>query len=165
MRTDDHSSAPAFTLAGTYKLVSATSKVLDTGETYDTSGKQPGGYINYTSDGRMSVLMVADRNERPAPESGAAISDQQAAALFRTMVAYGGAYEFDGRTVKHHIDISWNETWTGTTQIRDVRKDGDQLVFTTPPFASPFDGKMNVATVVWQKVDRSAAPAAAGNEA
>src|SRR5271166_59828 len=153
MRTDDHSSAPAFTLVGTYKLVSFTSKVLDTGETYDTSGKQPGSYINYTSDGRMLVLMVADKKERQAPESGVAHSDEQAANLFRTMAAYGGAYEFDGRTVKHHIDISWNETWTGTTQIRDVQKDGNKLVYTTPPYHSPFDGKMIVATIIWQKVD------------
>jgi hypothetical protein len=70
---------------------------------------------------------------------------------FRTMQAYGGTYEFDGRTVKHHIDMSWNQTWTGTTQIRDLHKDGDKLIYTTRPYPFPADGKMSVVTVVWQK--------------
>ena len=151
MPEKDHSSTVS--LEGSYKLVAFTRKVVDTGEVYDTSGKEPGGYINYTRDGRMLVLMVSDKNERPAPEKFVALSDEQAASLFRTMVAYGGAYEFDGHTVKHHIDISWNQTWTGTTQIRDVQKDGDKLIYTTRPFPSPEDGKMSVVTVVWEKVN------------
>src|SRR5271166_4360180 len=106
MPEKDHSSTVS--LEGSYKLVAFTRKVVDTGEVYDTSGKEPGGYINYTRDGRMLVLMVSDKNERPAPEKFVALSDEQAASLFRTMVAYGGAYEFDGHTVKHHIDISWS---------------------------------------------------------
>jgi len=149
----DQSAASAVSLVGTYKLVASTRKVLDTGEVSDRFGKQPSGYINYTSDGRMLVLIVSDKNDRPAPEIGVALSDEQAVKLFRTMTAYGGTYEFDGHTVKHHIDISWNQAWTGTTQIRDVQKDGDKLIYTTRPAPSPVDGKMNVVTLVWQKVD------------
>ena len=124
---------------------------IDSGEVSDTFGKQPSGYLNYSSDGRMLLVIVSDKNDRPAPKI--APSDEQAAKLFRTMAAYGGTYEFDGRTVKHHIDISWNQTWTGTTQIRDVQKDGDKLIYTTRPAPSPIDGKMSVVTLVWQKVD------------
>ena len=144
--------ASAVSLPGTYKLVASTRKVLDTGEVSDTFGKQPGGYIVYTPNGRMLVLVVWDKNDRPAPESGVAPTDEQSASLIRTMTAYGGTYEFDGHTVKHHIDISWNQAWTGTTQIRDVQKDGDKLIYTTRP-APWIDGKMSVITVVWQKVD------------
>lgn len=138
---------------GSYKLVSSTRKVLDTGEVSDTFGKQPGGYIIYTPNGRVQVLIVTDTNDRPTPDSGVAPTDEQAAKLFRTMQAYGGTYEFDGRTVKHHIDMSWNQTWTDTTQIREVQKDGDKLIYTTRPYPFPADGKMSVVTVVWQKVD------------
>ena len=101
----------------------------------------------------MLVLIVSDKDDRPAPEIGVALTEEQAAKLFQTMTAYGGTYEFDGHTVKHHIDMSWNQTWTGTTQIRDVQKDGDKLLYTTRPFPSPADGKMSVVTLVWQKVD------------
>jgi hypothetical protein len=101
----------------------------------------------------MLVLIVSDNNDRPAPESGVAPTDKQSASLFRTMLSYGGTYDFDGRTVKHHIDMSWNQTWTGTTQTRDVQKDGDKLIYITGPFPYPTDGKKSVVTVVWQKVD------------
>jgi hypothetical protein len=143
----------AVSLVGSYKLVSSTRKVLDTGEVSDTFGTQPGGYIIYTSNGRMLVLIVSDKNARPTLESGVAPTDEQAAKLFRTMQAYGGTYEFDGHAVKHHIDMSWNQTWTGTTQVRDLQKDGDKLIYTTRPYPFPADGKMSVVTVVWQKVD------------
>jgi Lipocalin-like domain len=54
-------------LAGTYKLVSSTRKILDSGEVLDTWGKNPNGVIIYGKDGRMLVLIV--RRDRPKPES------------------------------------------------------------------------------------------------
>ena len=32
-----------------------------------------------------------------------------------------------GDLIEHHIDASWNEVWTGTTQMRHVAKDGDRV--------------------------------------
>ena len=98
----------------------------------------------------MIVLIV--RNPRPKPESIEKTTDQQRADLFRTMTAYGGTYKFDGSNIEHHIDISWNEVWTGTTQVRSVKRDGDRLVYTTPPFHFHTDGKMSVNTLIWEKV-------------
>ena len=68
------------------------------------------------------------------------------------MLAYAGTYKFSGTQVEHHIDASWNEIWTGTTQIRDIRKDGERLVFTTKPAPFPRDGKMSINTLVWELV-------------
>jgi hypothetical protein len=137
-------------LAGTYKLVSSTRKILDTREILDTWGKNPKGFISYGNDGRMVALIVTD--ERPKPESIERMTDQQRADLFRTMTAYGGTYGFDGTRVQHHIDISWNEVWTGTTVVRNLKKEGDRLVYTSA--AAPFsaDGKMSEVTLVWEKV-------------
>jgi Lipocalin-like domain len=145
------SAAAAEDLAGTYKLVSSTRKILDTGEILDTWGKNPRGFISYGNDGRMLALIVAENRTRP--DTIEKITDQQRADLFRTMVAYGGTYEFDGKRVQHHIDISWNEVWTGTTVIRDLKREGNKLVYTSP--AAPFsaDGKMSVVTVLWEKVN------------
>jgi Lipocalin-like domain len=64
----NNASAQGYSLVGSYKLVSSTRKVVDTGEVFDI-GKQPNGYIIYTSDNRMLVLIVSDKNDRPAPES------------------------------------------------------------------------------------------------
>jgi hypothetical protein len=137
-------------LTGTYKLISSKRKIVQTGEVLDTWGASPKGFISYGKDGRMLVLIVTD--DRPKPESVEKISDQDRAKLFRTMTAYGGTYEFHGKTVQHHIDISWNEVWTGTTVARELTKEGDKLVYSSPaaPFSS--DGKMSVVTLVWEKV-------------
>jgi Lipocalin-like domain len=69
-------------LVGTYKLISSTRKILDTGEVKDTYGKEPKGFIMYGRDGRMMGLIVY--SERPKPESVDKITDQQRADLFRT---------------------------------------------------------------------------------
>ena len=140
-------------LVGSYKLLGGTTKVVDTGEISEFFGKQPSGYIVYTSDGRMLVLIVADKNDRPAIENFVKLTDRQRADLFATMASYGGTYEFDGHTVKHHIDVLWNQAWTGTTQIRDVQKDGDKLIYTTRPYPNPIDGKSIVNTLTWQKIN------------
>jgi hypothetical protein len=112
-------------LVGTYKLISSTRKVLDTGEVLDTWGKHPNGFIIYGKEGRMLVLIV--RRDRPKPESVEKITDQQRADLHRSMTAYGGTYRFDGRRVEHCVDISWNEVLTGTTLIRDITREGERL--------------------------------------
>ncbi len=139
-------------LRGTWKLVKEQRKILETGETIDLdSGSIARGYITYSSNGRMLVLIV--RGMRPKPTSAEAMTEQQRADLFRTMVAYGGTYEFDGRTVKHHVDISWNEIWTGTTQVREVQKQGDKLIFTGQAAPYSGDGRMSVVTLVWEKID------------
>jgi len=80
------------------------------------------------------------------------MTDQQRVDLFRTMVAYGGTYNFEGDKIQHQIDISWNEVWTDTTVIRDIKKDGDKLVYTTRPAPFSGDGEMSLVTVVWEKV-------------
>ena len=135
-------------LAGTYKLISSTRTLLDTGQVETFAQEQ--GFITYDKDGRMLVLIV--RGDRPKPDGIEKITDQQRADLFRSVIAYGGTYRFDGKTMEHHIDISWNEVWTGTTQFRDVKKDGNRLIYTTRPAPNSRDGRMGITTLVWEKV-------------
>jgi hypothetical protein len=98
----------------------------------------------------MMVIIVF--SNRPKPESVDKMTDQDRANLFRTMSAYGGTYTFHGNRIEHHIDVSWNELWTGTTVIRDIRRDEDRLVYTSKPAPFSRDGKMSVNTLVWGKV-------------
>jgi len=133
---------------GSYKLISSSRKLLDSGQV-ETFPKEQ-GYIMYGRDGRMQVLIV--RGNRPKAESVEKLTDQQRTELFRSLTAYGGTYKFDGKSVEHHIDISWNEVWTGTTQIRDVKKEGDRVILTTRPAPFAADGKMSVVTLEWEKL-------------
>jgi len=134
-------------LVGTFKLIETKLTLLDTGETIS---KNDTGFVTYGRDGRMMAMLR--RDGRPKPSSIEKATDQECLELFRSMVAYGGTYTFNGRTIEHHIDISLNETWTGTTQVRDVTRDGSKLILSTRPAPSPFDGKLVSATLTWEKV-------------
>src|SRR4051812_26035423 len=135
-------------LYGTYALVRTTFKLVDTGQEETIPNEK--GFITYTREGRMFVVIV--RGERAKPESLTKMSDQQRADLFRSMTAYTGKFKFDGKVVEHDIDISWNEVWTGTKQIRYARREGDRIILTTPKQPRPIDGKMSETTLIWEKV-------------
>ena len=135
-------------ILGTYRLVSEERTIVDTKEVIPGTGAR--GYITYGDDGHMIVLIV--RQPRPKPEGAEKITDQQRIELFRTITAYAGTYEFDGSTIEHNIEISMNEVWSGTKQVRSVKRDGDHLIYSTPPFPFHTDGKMSINTLVWEKV-------------
>jgi hypothetical protein len=77
----------------------------------DTFGPNPRGFLMYGQAGRMIVLIAT--SDRSRPKSIEKMTDQQRADLFRSMVAYTGTYKFDGKSVEHQIDVSWNEVWAG----------------------------------------------------
>ena len=45
-------------------------------------------------------------------------TDEEGVQLLGSMVAYAGTYTLGEKQVIHHIDISWNQGWTGTDQVR-----------------------------------------------
>ena len=97
----------------------------------------------------MMVIFI-DPNRKPA--GGPKATDNEAAQLYRTMVAYAGAYSVEGEKVTHKIEVSWNQVWNGTDQQRFFEIRDNRLTIKTPPFASPFLGKQIVATLVWERV-------------
>jgi hypothetical protein len=139
-------------LYGTWRLLSAVTTVVATGEKYETYGKAPHGFITYGPDGRMQVIIAADQRLKPSHSAIADMTDKEAKELLLTMAAYAGTYNFDGKTVTHHIDVSWNEVWTGTHQIRDVRLDGERATFITRPAPRNTDGRISTTTLIWEKV-------------
>src|SRR4051794_24196632 len=136
-------------LIGTWRLVSVVNEDAETGGTSDLFGGDPIGYISYGADGRMMVVQV--RSDGPKPKGDIA-SPAEAEALFRSMLSYAGRYTIDGDEVTHHIDIAWNESWTGTRQVRKFRLDGDRLHLTLAASPNPVDGRVGTRRVVWEKV-------------
>jgi hypothetical protein len=139
-------------LWGTWRLVSFTRTVTATGATIEVFGKEPHGFITYGPDGRMMVLLV--KSERTRPDDVEKMTDAQRAELFKTMIAYAGKYTFDGNAVTHHIDVSANQNWTGSHQVRYVKLEGNRLTLTTAPGPSSFDGTIGVGTLTFEKVAR-----------
>jgi Lipocalin-like domain len=136
-------------LIGTWKLISFVQEVAETGERSHAMGPHPDGYLSYAKDGRMSMIAVEADRIRPRE---AVPSAAERAQLYDTLAAYAGTYTVEGNTVIHHVDISWNDGWTGTDQVRFFTLDGGTLTIKSTPTKSPGDGREVVWTAVWQKV-------------
>ncbi len=124
----------ATALLGTWKMVSWVREVVATGETIDALGPNPVGYLTYCRDGRMMTLEVG--KERITPK-GLVPTAEEKCALFDTMLAYAGTYTVDSEKVIHHVDVSWNQTWTDTDQVRFYQLDGDISVRRLPLTLTP----------------------------
>ena len=138
-------------LYGTWKLVSATRRLVATGEESESFGARPTGYLTYGRDGRMIAIVAKEGRPKPADMSKAA--DKERAELFNTMIAYAGKFTVEGDKVTHHVDISWNESWTGTKQIRNVRLEGRKLFLTSEPQPGPVDGRLSFGKLEWERLD------------
>ena len=137
---------------GTWKLQSYTREVLATGRRYDQFGDEPDGYIGYSPDGRMYAIFT--RRDRITPQD-VVPTDEEGVQLLGTMVAYAGTYTLGEGTVVHHIDISWNQAWTGTDQVRFYRLDGDTLTISSAPAPDPYTGQEVVHRIVFRKLPGS----------
>ena len=78
-------------------------------------------------------------------------TDEQRVKLHQTLQAYAGTYTVQPDKVIHHVDISWNEAWTGTDQVRFYKLDGNILTITLVN-KSAVDGREGRSVLVWEKV-------------
>lgn len=136
-------------LLGTWKLRSYTREVVATGQQHDQFGEGPNGYLGYSADGRMYAIFT--RQDRVTPRD-VVPTEEEGVQLLGSMVAYAGTYTLGEGRVVHHIDISWNQGWTGTDQVRFFEMDGDMLTITTAPYKSYLDGQEGRSILVWDKV-------------
>jgi hypothetical protein len=134
-------------LLGTWKLKSHVVTTAE-GERLTPYGENPTGYLSYSADGRMQVIGAANGRIVPA---GPTPPDNERVALYDTMFAYAGTYSVEAGKVIHHVDISWNEVWTGTDQIRLFEVNGNTLTLTTRLTDPASDTEAHYA-VVWEKV-------------
>ncbi len=134
-------------LLGTWKMKSCvvTTAACEQSTPY---GENPKGYLSYSADGRMQAIGAANGRRAPA---GASPRDNERVALYDTMFAYAGTYSVEGGKVIHHVDISWNEVWTGTDQIRLFEVNGNILTVTAR-IPDPVSGVESHYAVVCEKV-------------
>jgi hypothetical protein len=79
------------------------------------------------------------------------LMDEERVALHETMFAYAGTYSLVAGKVTHHVDISWNEVWNGTDQVRFYEVDETTLTLTSRAI-DPTSGREAQYVVVWEKV-------------
>jgi hypothetical protein len=129
-------------VVGSWKLVSLVTRDVVTGKTESPLGEHPRGYLIYTPEGRMMALLVHEKRSPPQV-------DEDRINLHKFMAAYSGRYTVEGAKVVHHVDISWNESWTGTDQIRFLELQGDKLTINAP--ISSVDGLASTSVLVWER--------------
>jgi Lipocalin-like domain len=136
-------------ILGTWKLQSLVFEAIATGKRSSPFDDHPVGYLSYAPDGRMFALGVVE--DRPKPRDVVS-TDEEKAKLQETMFAYAGTFPADGEKVIHHVDISWNQSWTGTDLVRFYKLDSNTLTITTAPAQSAIDGEEGQFILVWEKV-------------
>jgi hypothetical protein len=136
-------------LLGTWKLRSFTTEETASGLTTNLFGLAPDGYLYYGADFRMYAILVAHERITPAD---LVPTDTERIALFNGLCSYAGSYTIAGDEVRHHIDVSWNQSWTGTIQVRRFRIDGKYLHLTTLPARNPVTGNECVSVLLWERL-------------
>jgi hypothetical protein len=134
---------------GTWRLLSFTSQDPETGEKTAPYGLYPTGFLSYAPDCRMYEIIAREHRMAPASAVG---SDTEKIALLEGLISYSGTYRIDGNNVSDHIDASWNEAWTGSTQVRQFKLDGDTLYTQSPPQRNPRDGRVTSESLIWTKL-------------
>ena len=139
-------------LLGSWRMTSWMTRDVATGERKEALGEQPQGSVVYTPE-RVTFLII--RNNRKRPER-LPPSEAEKIALFDTMFAYSGTYTVETDRVVHHVDMSWNEAWSGTEQVRFCTVDDHTLTYTSAPAPNPFDGREVVHEVTYVRETRAA---------
>ena len=136
-------------IAGVWKLKHYARRFLDTGEV--RTDRLPQAYILYTPGGYMMSITV---EENRAPPAGEVLTDDERVRLFKSIIsAYSGRYTVEGDTVIHDVELSWNEAWTGTKQVRRFKVNGDELVIETTPRTAGDDTRQFINTLTWERAE------------
>ena len=134
-------------ILGSWRMTSWVTRDVATGERQVALGQNPRGTVVYTP---QCVTFLITKNNRARPER-LPPSDEEKIALFDTMFAYSGSYTVESDRVVHHVDLSWNEAWSGTDQVRFCKVDEQTLSYTSTPAKNPFDGREIVHEVTWER--------------
>jgi hypothetical protein len=135
-------------IIGTWRLTRFIEENLATGAVTHPLGPQPKAYVIYTGDGYVSTIFTATDRHGPAK---AQATDEEAVALFRSMVAFAGRYALRGETLIYYPEVSWNEAWNGTTQERRFIVDGDCLEVRSVAVVSTLTGAKTVFSLTWDR--------------
>lgn len=116
-------------LVGTWKVVAFDTEFQSGDPARPFMGQKWVGYTVFTAEGR--TMSVWETEGRKPPNS-----DEDRAALFRSMNAITGTYRYEGGTGIVEIDVASNPAGKGR-QTRGYKLDGNRLEVTTPWTPNP----------------------------
>lgn len=137
---------------GSWRLLSFSHTILDTGKQTHIMGDKPNGMIIFTEDNCVSVMITAQERGTLVTQTTEQLSEQQTSALYHSMMAYSGRYHLKDNICYFDIEMSWNPSWVGLKLEREFSFDGEKLVIDTCPQVG-IDGNLSKATLIWQRVN------------
>jgi len=115
-------------MIGTWRLVGF--RFIEADGTQGREEDAPtGGRMEYTAEGHMAT------------------ATRQANGDY---FSYFGEFELKNETVFHHIELSAHSKLEGTTTVREVSFEGDNLVLTASP--PVMGGPGSKASLIWKKI-------------
>jgi hypothetical protein len=139
------------TVVGTWKLISAKSTAVNGKVDPYAFGKTPSGFMTFTPEGRMSLIMSDDARKPLSVLDRVAAPEGERAQAFATCVAYAGRYSRDGDRLIYHVEVSSIQNWVGTDLTRIIKFDGDELSTRTPTTVK--GGVQQVIELEWKRVN------------
>ena len=139
-------------LVGTWKLVSVSSWT-DKGDINRAAhGPNPTGFLTYTSEGRMMVVIAEDGRKPLSVADRVSAPVEERAQAFSTFMSYAGRYTFTGDKVVHHVEVASLQNDVKKDQVRSVKLHGDRLTLRTPPISR--GGVLQTFELVWQRLKK-----------
>jgi hypothetical protein len=130
-------------LVGTYNLVSHVSEV--DGKPFQPL-KAPHGYLVLTPT-RFLYFITAENRKFGT-------STDEKAALFDSLVGYGGVYRVEGDKLFLTYEVSWVQNTVGTTSVESFQLSGNRLTKTLGPQPWPRDpSKTMIRRETYEKVE------------
>jgi hypothetical protein len=134
---------------GTWSLVSVSATSPDGTVDRAPYGPQPTGYLTYTPDGYMQVIVAFSGRPRLSSDWRASPPEERAAA-FATSLSYAGRFSVSDGQVTHHVEASSDPNRVGTSIVRTISWRNGQLALTTPP--TQVGGAAREFALIWQRV-------------
>jgi len=142
-------------LIGAWKLVSYVERPTDGSDPFYPLSKQPIGIIMYTPDGYMSAQLMKPGRKPFASGDWFNGTDDDYKQEASSYIAYSGPFHVDeeNQTLTHSMLVSLFPNWTGQTQPRVVKIEGDLLHLST---AAPIKsgGKTVMSSLEWRRADK-----------
>jgi Lipocalin-like domain len=118
-------------VVGTWKLVSTAATSADDKSLVSPMGDHPTGFLTYTTEGRMSLLITHEGRPNLSGDRLDSPIEEQANA-FSNMVAYAGRYSVEGNQLTHHLEAASSQNWVGIDLPRMVTFTGNRVKLEAP---------------------------------
>jgi hypothetical protein len=141
-------------LIGAWKLVSYVEKPVDGSPDSYPLGENAQGIIMYSPDGYMSAQLMKPERGRFASGDWFDGTAEEYADEASSYIAYTGPFHVDEASgeLTHTMFISLFPNWTGQTQPRVVKLEGDTLQLSTAaPIRSA--GKEVMSYLTWRRAE------------